>query len=412
MIQSFLDSRVTLHPGDCRDVLKTLADNSIDAGVTDPPYALVSIGKRFGAENAAPAQEGATGVYMRASAGFMGKSWDTGEAAFAVDFWREVWRVLKPGAHLVAFGGTRTHHRIWCAIEDAGFEVRDTLMWVYGSGFPKSHDAGNGWGTALKPAWEPIILARKPLIGTVVENVARWGTGAINVGGCRVPAEARPLIVGDYKNTNNNTFAGRMDGSLQGGSKLAGTTDIGRWPANLVHDGSDEVLEAFPQAKGQLRAVGPEHGAKPSVNTYGDFGPREQFEPRNDSGSAARFFYCAKASKSDRNEGCDALPDTLGGIRSETSGQHITRRDGGDPGPVKNNHPTVKPTDLMRWLCRLVTPPNGLVLDPFTGSGSTGKAALLESLRFLGIEKEANYVEIAKARIVGAKVHILGERAT
>ena len=304
------------------------------------------------------------------------------------------------------------HHRIWCAIEDAGFEVRDTLMWVYGSGFPKSHDAGNGWGTALKPAWEPIILARKPLIGTVVENVARWGTGAINVGGCRVPAEARPLIVGDYKNTNNNTFAGRMDGSLQGGSKLAGTTDIGRWPANLVHDGSDEVLEAFPQAKGQLRAVGPEHGAKPSVNTYGDFGPREQFEPRNDSGSAARFFYCAKASKSDRNEGCDALPDTLGGIRSETSGQHITRRDGGDPGPVKNNHPTVKPTDLMRWLCRLVTPPNGLVLDPFTGSGSTGKAALLESLRFLGIEKEANYVEIAKARIVGAKVHILGERAT
>lgn len=232
--------------GDSRQVLRDLDPCSIDGLASDPPYALVSVVRRFGGAGAAPARAGASGVYARASAGFMGQSWDTGDTAFDPAFWWEVLRVLKPGAHVVAFGGTRTYHRLVCALEDAGFEIRDQLAWIYGSGFPKSHrQTGpfDGWGTALKPAFEPIVLARKPLDGTVSENLRRWGVGALNIEDCR--------------------------------------TAEGRWPANLLHDGihrgprpmlrpdwppgrsgrgrttqrsSAEVLRAFPDAPGQQRA--------------------------------------------------------------------------------------------------------------------------------------------------------------
>jgi len=393
------DGRVTLHHGDSRDVLRELADNSIDSVVCDPPYALVSISKRFGKDGAAPAQHGTDGAYARASAGFMGKQWDTGEAAFAVEFWAEVYRVLKPGGHVLAFGGTRTYHRLACAIEDAGFEIRDSIAWIYGSGFPKSHNQHGdweGWGTALKPAIEPIVVARKPLDGTNAQNLARWGVGALNIDGCRVALD------GDYKARPNGrpSLTGLPDGYDPANANQP--HDLGRWPANIIHDGSDEVLEAFPETtSGAMRREVPGYDGD-SVTGFlrGKSGPSNQ---HGDSGSAARFFYCAKASRADRDAGLDHLPKKAAGLVSETSGQHITRRDEGYVvAPRANTHPTVKPTDLMRYLCRLVTPPGGTVLDPFMGSGSTGKAAVLEGFQFVGIEREDEYVPIAAARIAWA----------
>jgi len=311
--------------GDCREVMATLASDSIDAIVSDPPYGL----------------------------SFMGKGWDHGVPG--VEFWTEALRVAKPGAHLLAFGGSRTFHRLACAIEDAGWEVRDCIMWVYGSGFPKSHNLDGerkGWGTALKPAHEPIILARKPLAGTVAANVMQFGTGAINVDGGRIGSEG---------GTTRSGQAPYGDSGWRTGHAVL-PLDAGRWPANFIHDGSEEVTQLL--------------------------------------GDAARFFYCPKASKADRDEGLDDREEK----RHSAMGYERGLGDAGegmfkDRNSLKrNSHPTVKPTDLMRYLCRLVTPPNGLVLDPFTGSGSTGKAALLEGFRFLGIEREAEYVEIARAR--------------
>ncbi len=353
---------VSLRLGDCIDVMRGMPDASVDAIVTDPPYEL----------------------------GFMGKGWDKSGIANNVAMWAEALRVLKPGGHLLAFSGTRTYHRMVCAIEDAGFEVRDQIGWTFGSGFPKSADVAQqlqkkaefgslrrpevergvrrvdrasaggavrkgvdvgadeeakgklpltdpdalrwqGWGTALKPAWEPICVARKPLIGTVAANVLAHGTGGLNIDGCRVEGEHTytPRLTA---NSNLND-----EGWQKIGQAAEPVTVSGRWPANLIHDGSDEVLAAFP----------------------GD----------GDS-SAARFYYAAKASKSDRGDG--------------------------------NTHPTVKPTDLMRYLCRLVTPPGGVVLDPFMGSGSTGKAAILEGFQFVGIDMTPEYVEIARGRVLGA----------
>jgi DNA modification methylase len=366
-----------LHHGDCLEVLKTLPDCSVDAVVTDPPYGL----------------------------SFMGKRWDYDVPA--VEVWQECLRVLKPGGHLLAFAGTRTQHRMAVRIEDAGFEIRDLIAWVYGSGFPKSLDISKaidktagaerkkipvgdpvkrmipgadqdktgswikdngreyqpgveipateaakqwqGWGTALKPAFEPVTMARKPFALTVAANVLEHGTGGLNVDGCRV---------------------GTDEIKTQGGDKFPGvygkyatcneSTHTGRWPANFIHDGSDE-------ATGLL-------------------------------GDAARFFYTAKASKADRDAGCEAIeavkPRQVMGL-SDSGGERSATRNT----PSRNHHPTVKPTDLMRYLCRLVTPPGGIVLDPFTGSGSTGKAAILEGFRFIGIEREAEYIEIARARI-------------
>ena len=350
--------------GDCLDVLRSMDADSVDSVVTDPPYHLTSIVKRFGSDSAASAKSnGATGVYARASAGFMGQKWDGGDVAFRPETWAEVLRVMKPGAHLLAFSGTRTYHRMVCAIEDAGAEIRDQVAWVYATGFPKSHNLPGGWGTALKPAWEPIVVARKPLIGTVAANVERFGTGALNI-------DATRIGVGEDKGGWPVTKRRHNDvaWTLQ---PVETDRSTGRWPANLCHDGSEEVLAGFPStgpSSGHTRrntpaGVNKAHSYGRSKEDWSTSGP-------SDSGSAARFFYCPKSSRADRGEG--------------------------------NTHPTVKPTDLMRWLCRLVTPPGGLVLDPFTGSGSTGKAAKGEGFRFLGIEREPEYFQIAERRIRAA----------
>ncbi len=324
--------------------MRTLPDCSVDAVVTDPPYGL----------------------------SFMGKKWDYDVPS--VEVWGECLRVLKPGGHLLAFAGTRTQHRMAVRIEDAGFEIRDMIAWVYGSGFPKSHnlkDDWQGWGTALKPALEPITVARKPLAGTVAENVLAHGAGALNIDGCRVPHGA-DVDLGAVQHCQ--THQGGHTVTLNNpGFSTATYKPQGRWPANLIHDGSDEVTRL--------------------------------------AGSAARFFYCAKASKADRDEGLDDIDGKIVGAKgnglarkcatcgaSVLDGCNCQDRTFENP-KRKNHHPTVKPTDLMRYLCRLVTPPGGVVLDPFMGSGSTGKAAALEGFEFIGIEREADYVAIARRRI-------------
>ena len=358
----------TIHNGDCLEVLRTLPAASVDAVVTDPPYGL----------------------------SFMGKRWDYDVPA--VEVWQECLRVLKPGGHLLAFAGTRTQHRMAVRIEDAGFEIRDMIAWVYGSGFPKSHNldgAWRGWGTALKPALEPITVARKPLGGTVADNVLEHGTGALNVDGCRVGTDGGTRKAGEQK------FG--WDGSGTGASIRVTPINAGRWPSNLIHDGSEEVVGLFPQAGGGygVRGKGGQTYAsgKGFANTLALTGQEVGY---GDSGSAARFFYCAKASKRDRGDGCEGLPirQTVGGggLGNPVSGAY-----GSEESPGRNHHPTVKPTALMRYLCRLVTPPGGVVLDPFTGSGSTGKASILEHFNFIGIEREAEYCEIARARISKAE---------
>jgi DNA modification methylase len=353
----------SLHIGDCLEVLKTLDAESIDAIVTDPPYGLA----------------------------FMGKKWDYDVPS--TDIWQECLRVLKPGGHLLAFAGTRTQHRMACRIEDAGFEIRDMIAWVYGSGFPKSHnlkDEWHGWGTALKPALEPITMARKPLIGTVAENVLEYGTGALNIDGCRVEGE-------NWVKTPAKSDSG-LGGGYLGGKKpiLRESNHIGRWPANFIHDGSDEVVRLFPQSKST--------GGQASVaKGYGEFGGGSRvIENRDpgfgDSGSAARFFYCPKASKAEREAGLGDLKEKE--IESDfRQGGFGNDRNEGVYTSGKNHHPTVKPIDLMAYLCRLITPPNGTILDPFTGSGSTGVAALREGFKFIGIELNPEYAEIAQKRI-------------
>jgi hypothetical protein len=476
-----------------------MPDCSVDAVVTDPPYGL----------------------------SFMGKKWDYDVPG--VEVWAECLRVLKPGGHLLAFAGTRTQHRMAVRIEDAGFEIRDMIAWVYGSGFPKSLDVSKaidkmdaaqeqqarryrftewvrstgitskqideatqtnmgghyttaasqpaimtrehleacrhllgeipewvereadirsvesknfaerevvgerrqrannasrsnapmnasigevefitnpatpeakqwqGWGTALKPALEPITVARKPLIGTVAENVLQHGTGAINVDGCRVGTEEiidfkrkeNAITASGWKDVNRNPYKQHSQG---------------RWPANFIHDGSEEVVGLFPDTKSGK--MGPWNNRTTNGSPNGIYGKFDEEHPLSetygDSGSAARFFYCAKASKRDRDEGCEGLEvkqTTGGGGTNDPNGDDVCGKYGSVKSPARNHHPTVKPTDLMRYLCRLVTPPDGLVLDPFMGSGSTGKAAALEGFSFIGIEREAEYVAIAQARI-------------
>jgi DNA modification methylase len=507
-----MGEQVKLINADCIEAMKAMPDNSVDSIVTDPPYEL----------------------------GFMGKSWDASGIAFNVEVWREALRVIKPGGHLIAFSGSRTYHRMAVAIEDAGFEIRDQIMWVYGSGFPKSHNVskgidksdaveirrqrdlkftewmrstgitgkqindltesnmGNhyltdkeqpavataemfnklrpflpevpewveqmvrertiesenfkkrevvgvqknamagwsmdgttqfadrdittpatpaakqwdGWGTALKPAHEPMVLARKPLIGTVANNVLTHGTGGLNIDGSRVVAEgenfdnlkSRPI---GKLNTRRNDetdeeFDVRVNESPEQLAALAKLKELGRWPANFIYDGSDEVVALFPNSNGA-------GGSTPNVKVtgYGDgigngttiYTPNDRKEFNSGSGSAARFFYCAKASKRDRNEGLDGF---------EAKRDHDGRADGGVGGDNPrnrtnnaklNHHPTVKPTTLMQYLVRLVTPPSGIVLDPFMGSGSTGKACAYEGFDFIGIDQSAEYVAIAQARI-------------
>jgi len=370
-----MGKRITVLHGDSRELLKGLADASVDACVTDAPYALVSIGKRFGKPGAAPAKSnGATGVYARAASGFMGQRWDTGEVAHDSEFWREIHRVLKPGAHVVAFSGTRTQHRQVCAIEDAGFEIRDQLGWAFGSGFPKSHNQSGdwqGWGSALKPAWEPICLARKPLIGTIAANLAAHGCGALNIDACRIET-TDAISEDDGRRVSTNCHEGYQrpgasmfntgKPAIRGGPQNA----AGRWPANLIHDGSEDVLAAFPSEAGGGKPV-PGDAQK---DVYGGgWGGRSQCW-HDDAGSAARFFYAAKAGPYDR---------------------------------FASKHPTVKPVDLMRWLVRLVTPPGGTVLDPFAGTGTTGAAAMIEGFDCILMEREAEYVADIERRIAWMK---------
>ncbi len=530
-------SKVDVYQGDSREILRVLPDASVDAVVTDPPYALVSIVQRYGSADAKPTT---ADVYARSTAGFMGRRWDTGETAFAVEFWREVYRVLKPGGHIVAASGTRTYHRLACAIEDAGFEIRDAitdlisrdaqvqafadslspaqeslfakllhespfggmLAWIYGSGFPKSrdvakaidgidaeearraralmftawmrstglpaeqinfltgtvmashylsersqpaiptadlfdhlrpylppvpawveqmvaertiesenlkarkvvgrHDQGSaarawdakfagsamteagaitqaltedalkwdGWGTALKPALEPFVLARKPLDGTVAANVLKHGVGALNIDGCRV--EGGKSVLASPRRNATGGDAGGVYGRLEPprGDTAGWDPTAGRWPANVIHDGSDEVLNAFPDVAGQKAPV---TGLEPSAATGSVWNPRARTAsptPRADGGTAGRFFYSAKADTEDR---------------------------------LGSEHPTVKPVDLMAWLVRLVCPAGGVVLDPFAGSGTTGLAAMREGCDAILIEREDDHADDIRRRIAWAR---------
>ena len=316
---------------DCLVAMQKLIDDGVqvDSIVTDPPYHLQSIVDRFGKEDSAPAQHGTDGAFARASKGFMGKEWDGGDIAFRKETWELALKLLKPGGHLLAFSASRNYHRMAVAIEDAGFEIRDQIMWIYGSGFPKSLNLGDGWGTALKPAHEPIVMARKFIEGTNKNNKEKHGTGGINIDGCRIPH----VTVDDGNLALNPHLRERISGG--NGGKIISTApdrrlviphEKGRFPANVMHDGLQEDW--------------------------------------------ARYFYCPKVSKSERGK--------------------------------DNTHPTVKPQELMKYLCRLVTPKGGTVLDPFMGSGSTGMAAKDEGFEFIGIEREKEYFEIAEKRINSA----------
>ena len=392
---------VTLYRGDCIEAMRTLPDNSVDSIVTDPPYEL----------------------------GFMNKSWDSTGIANNVEMWKECLRVLKPGGHLLSFGGTRTYHRMACAIEDAGFEVRDQMQWLYGSGFPKSMDvskaidkklgaerevigtckrsgkgsgilgafAGNnkitfsgsdaakeweGWGTCLKPAHEPICLARKPISEkTIAENVLKWGTGGLNIDACRIgyekagTAATNPL----YRKQNGYKMMSGKDDS--GTSYKIKPTDMemnvnnmGRFPANIILD--EEAGKILDSQSGAVSYGSKAGGYMYSESEYEVQGFIKKCKPKSpsnygDGGGASRFFYCPKTSKSERNAGLD----------------------------LQNHHPTVKPVKLMEYLIKLITPPGGIVLDPFMGSGSTGLAARHLGFRFIGIEMEKEYCEIAEKRI-------------
>ncbi|UAN58324.1 site-specific DNA-methyltransferase [Serratia sp. JSRIV004] len=371
-----------LNVGRCEEVLRGMADNSVDSIVTDPPYGLK----------------------------FMGNKWDY--QVPTVEQWKECLRVLKPGGHLLAFGGSRTYHRLVVNIEDAGFEIRDQLMWIYGSGFPKSKnltDEHAGKGTALKPAHEPIVMARKPLAGTVEGNVDQYGTGALNIDLCRVPTEE--ALTGGAGGLLSHV---RDDKAPDAEEWKA--DQLGRWPANVLHDGSEEVISEFPKNAG---ARAPVKGTEPTKNgfsgpvKFGGMINRVQGYHHGDQGSAARFFYCAKVSKSERDDGMErfvpfSATDMTGGRKEDSAGINNPRAGAGRTGGARNNHPTVKPVDLMRYLCRLVTPAGGVVLDPFMGSGSTGKAALLEGLGFIGIELDPDHLTTAAARI-GHSLKVLGE---
>ena len=413
----------TLYCADCRDVLPILTD--LDACVTDPPYGL----------------------------SFMGKAWDYDVPG--VDIWSEVLCALKPGAHLLSFFGSRTYHRGAIPIEDAGFEIRDQLMWLYGSGFPKSHNIGKavdklqgnerevveskikkagditggnfkregsypdkqiditkgtskyeGWGTALKPAHEPIVMARKPFTGSVANNVLEYGTGGINIDECRVGDEERT-----YKGMSANKPQGAgtfRDDNWQ--PKDIEVTATGRFPANLMHDGSEVVGDIFPE-------TGKSSGGRSYQNTnqmysggWADEKGSKVDPGFGDEGRASRYFYCAKTSKKDRDEGLDMIDEKAMAWSNQAKaelkrGNLDFRNADGDTAKHnkvqmrKNTHPTVKPTDLMRYLCRLVTPKGGVIVDPFMGSGSTGKAAVAEGFGFVGIEMSQEYFDIACARI-------------
>ena len=392
--------------GDCLEEVQKLVDKGIqvDSIVTDPPYHLTSIVERFGKEGSAPAKD-KDGAFQRQSKGFMGKEWDGGDIAFRKETWELFMKVLKPGGHLLAFSGSRTYHRMAVAIEDAGFSIRDQIMWLYGSGFPKSLNLGKsidkklgnervavgertrnvkpfdddngwnsnnttgnytytkgnteweGWGTALKPAHEPIVLARKPISeNSIVANVLKHRTGGINIDTCRIEGEKQT------RDSNPVMNSGKYAQNENADREETTPDTKGRFPANVMHNGLQEDW--------------------------------------------ARYFYCPKTSKAEKNRGLEDLPikktSSMSGRRdshdmegysidNDVTGRFVTEK--------QNVHPTVKPIKLMKYLCRLVTPKGGTVLDPFMGSGSTGIAAKDEGFEFIGIEREKEYFEIAERRI-------------
>ena len=450
-----------LKNGDCIEEMQKLIDDGVqvDSVVTDPPYHLTSITQRYGKESSAPCTD-KDGLFTRVNTGFMGTEWDGGDIAFQKETWELALKLLKPGGYLLAFSASRNYHRMAVAIEDAGFEIRDQMMWLYGSGFPKSMNVGKafdkklgnerkvvgmtnqqdirsgnyvgkatdtkeysridvpitegnseweGWGTALKPAHEPIVMARKPLSEkSIVDNVLKHGTGAINIDECRIEGEVkRPDTNTDFRdvakkamaeggqdklNFNQITGAKRKkvvrkprnesgvwtdgnSGMKAEGTQYADADPKGRFPSNVMHDGSDVVKDIFPTTS---KSAGGRSYQNTNQMYEGGYkvGDGLKIDPGyGDEGSAARYFYCPKTSKSERHNSA-----------------------------MKNTHPTVKPQKLMQYLCRMVTPKGGTVLDMFMGSGSTGMAAKDEGFDFIGIEKEKEYFKIAEARIESVEV--------
>ena len=443
--------------GDCIEQMQKLKDEGklVDSVVTDPPYHLTSIVERYGKDGSAPAKD-KDGLYQRQARGFMGKEWDGGDIAFRTDTWKLAYDLLKPGGYLLAFSASRNYHRMAVAIEDAGFEIRDQIMWIYGSGFPKSLNIGKaidkrngvqgdvigtrkvtssdigqnsgwnhlntdrgdyeyreimneyeGWGTALKPAHEPIVMARKPLEGSNVDNVLKYGTGGINIDACRIQGDdtgGERKITTRKSRDENNVWTDENSGMKQEENHFADADPKGRYPANVIHDGSDVVQEIFPQTSKSV-------STKRTRKTVGMFGmPNDTTPEYDDEGTAARYFYCPKTSAEERNRGLEsftAKPMAWGNqAKAELKRGNLdfkgNQGDGSKHNKVAmrlNTHPTVKPQELMKYLCRLVTPQGGVVLDPFMGSGSTGMAAKDEGFDFIGIEKEKEYFEIAEARI-------------
>jgi len=505
-VQSFKTRDSTLYLSDCLNGMREMESNSIDSIVTDPPYGLEFMGKDWDKLVAKPKgrtvkmqidkptievrndtpqhrvgiRQPAYLLRCNACGGNSSGAWNRcrcdipdfrsrNDLGVGMQEWHYNWaieafRVLKPGGFLLSFGGTRTYHRMACAVEDVGFEMRDMVEWMYGSGFPKSlnigkaidklqgnerevigekklwgHNAGSGpgsfskneyegqtgivrlepltkgysewegWGTALKPAHEPICMARKPLSEkTVAENVLKWGTGGINVDGCRVGTNDELTHGGPLRTNSGDTRSGKALGMFQDGTpNTYKQSPQGRFPANLIHDGSEEVLACFPDSNGSGPARVLKRSAKPEQDGWGmnKNEPDDAILVDAGTGNAARFFYCAKASKAERDAGCENLEE------------RFVRRDDGQPfgmntnqyrpdgserksiPPRHNNHPTVKPLALMRYLCRLVTPPGGIILDPFMGSGSTGVAVELEGFRFIGIDQDKEAFDIACRRV-------------
>lgn len=368
--------------GNNLDLLPTLEDNSVDSIVTDPPYEL----------------------------GFMGKKWDSTGIAYNPDLWRECLRVLKPGGHLLSFGGTRTYHRMVVAIEDAGFEIRDQISWISNKTFPKSHNLDGdwkGWGTALKPTVEPIVMARKPLEGTVAENVLSYGTGALNIDGSRVEAIDQSQLEKFWDRTQSMA-AEEGSNLMKLGLKAIDLSDRkpqGRWPANVILD--EYTAGLLDEQSGDVKG---NPGAKQTTafRFMNEAGEKQKLIQgnRKDIGGASRFFYVAKASKRDRNEGLEELEPQRHSDREKDDGVGGDNPRNSTNQAKQNFHPTVKPTELMRYLVKLVTPPNGLVLDPFTGSGSTGKAAILEGFSFLGMEMTEDYIPIIEGRLRHAETQV------
>lgn len=468
-----------LYQGNMLDMLNFIPSNSVDSIVTDPPYGLTTIVKRFGKENSVPAQFGNDGAFSRLSKGFMGKEWDGSGIEYNVDTWKKCYEILKDGGYLLAFGGTRTYHKIASAIEEAGFEIRDCIMWIYGSGFPKSMNISKGlearekygkantrtkriveqscegesyklkqtnngamgeviettrkhylpstelakkwqgWGTTLKPAYEPIIVARKPFTGSLVDNVIMNGVGGINIDECRIKTDGELIA-------KNVAYKSEKQSKNWGTKKCITelSSNIGRFPANLILTYDDntykEVCSGFPITSGgkmklnsKVKRKGiKEDGSSFNSKTCGfDVNKGTGLCNYGDSGSASRYFYCAKASQKDRNEGLEEFEDKIKVFngKSSSSSKEMRGVEQRFTTITKNTHPTVKPTQLMQYLVRLITPKEGTICDPFMGSGSTGKAVMYENkernanYKFIGIELMDEYLPIADARIKFAK---------